>query len=193
MSKTSNLSVVPDAENKSQEKPTTQTIPFGIKAQYVKDFSFENPYAHEVMSKTNEKPDMNVTVNVNAKPLSENNYEVALQVNVKAKYGNKTAFLIELSYAGLFYIEEKKANILNLLLLVECPRLLFPYARNIISDTTRDGGFPPLFLQPIDFADLYKKKLQSLAQNQAKKEEKVENKEVKTEEKSDRKASSTVH
>ncbi len=135
--------------NESQERRVISNI------QYVKDLSFESPNAPISLRPAGEQPRIEVTVNINAQRLQEETFEVALQAVVSAKYGEKTAFLVDLTYAGVFTLEQIPENGREAILLVYCPTLLFPFARLIISDTTRDGGFPPLMVDPIDFASLY--------------------------------------
>tara|TARA_B100001093_G_scaffold422343_1_gene414884 strand:- start:141 stop:587 length:447 start_codon:yes stop_codon:yes gene_type:complete len=128
-----------------------------VNSQYIKDLSFENPNSPESLSNKDGLPQINVDINVFAKPLTKKLYEVTLSINGKATKKDLKIFEVELVYAGLFtlpYIdlnnsEEKK------IMLIEAPQLLFPYARSIVSNVTRDGGFMPLIIQPIDFYLLY--------------------------------------
>ncbi|MBZ6378109.1 protein-export chaperone SecB [Pacificimonas flava] len=138
-----------------------QQQPLGIEimAQYVKDLSFENPNAPESLSQHAGQPaiDIGVSVAVNEKgALSEGAYEVILHLKADAKTdeGQKTAFVIELAYGALFRLQNVPQNLLNFVLLAEAPRLIFPYARRVFADAVRDGGFPPLMLEPIDFMKL---------------------------------------
>ncbi|MBL0318818.1 MAG: protein-export chaperone SecB [Alphaproteobacteria bacterium] len=123
--------------------------------QYVKDLSFENPNSPISLRPSNEQPRIEVTVNINAQRLQGETFEVALQALVSAKFQEKTAFLVDLTYAGVFTLEQIPDEEREAILLVYCPTLLFPFVRRIISDTTRDGGFPPLMVDPIDFSNLY--------------------------------------
>lgn len=126
-------------------------------AQYVRDLSFENPNAPESLQEmANAKPDINVNVQVNARPMGEEGYEVALKISATAKVAKKTSFLVEVDYRGLFGARNVAKEQLEPLLLVECPRIMFPFARRILADATRDGGFPPLLLDPMDFSELYR-------------------------------------
>jgi preprotein translocase subunit SecB len=125
-----------------------------VLAQYVKDLSFENPAAP--MSLQGQKPALEVGVDVQARGLGVDQYEVLLRVRADAKSGTQTSFVCELAYAGVFMLKGIPAENMQPLLLIECPRLLFPFARRVVADTTRDGGFPPLLLDPIDFAALYR-------------------------------------
>lgn len=153
------------------EGPEGQLIQVGVLAQYVKDLSFENPGAPASLQKLGEtKPQIDVGVNVNARRLAEDRFEVDLKVTAKALQDNEPAFIAELLYSGIFAAVNMPAEALQPFLLIECPRILFPFARRIIADVTRDGGFPPLLLEPIDFATLYRQHLaqaQSEAQGQA--------------------------
>ncbi len=142
--------------------------PIAINGQYTKDFSFEAPNTPGIFSKMQKtEPKIGVSVDVNAARLNENTFESTVQLRVEAKVEDDTAFLLELTYSGNFTINVPQEH-LEPALLIECPRLLFPFARNIICDATRDGGFPPLMLQPIDFVAMYQ---QRVAQARAAQEE----------------------
>ena len=135
----------------------------GILAQYVKDLSFENPNAPAVYQWQGQ-PQMDVQVNIGVQGVGQDVHEVVLKIEVEAKGDQGTAFRVELLYAGLFALRNIPEEQLQPFLLAEAPRLIFPFARRIISDAVIDGGFPPLMLDPIDFASLY---MQSAAQQQA--------------------------
>jgi preprotein translocase subunit SecB len=142
--------------------PATGAQPsFKILGQYLKDFSFENPNAPQSLGQQQQNPDINIAVNVNAKNLGPNDYEVELQLDAKATAGGKILFAAELLYAGLFRLENFPANLVQAAALIECPRMLFPFARQIMADATRNGGFPPLMLDPIDFAAMYQKRMRA--------------------------------
>jgi preprotein translocase subunit SecB len=126
----------------------------GVLAQYVKDFSFENPNAPAVYQWQGQ-PQMDVQFNIGTQPVGQDVHEVALKVEIEAKGNEGVAFRIELLYAGLFALRNIPAEQLQPFLLAEAPRLLFPFARRLIADASIDGGFPPLLLDPIDFAGLY--------------------------------------
>jgi preprotein translocase subunit SecB len=134
-------------------------MPFTINAQYVKDFSFENPRAPQVFLGAGANPQVQVGVDVGARQLGDNVYEVTLVLNANAKSGEEAAFVVELSYAGVFTVTPLPQEQLRPVLLIEGPRLLFPFARAIIANATRDGGFPPLMIAPLDFADLYRRQV----------------------------------
>jgi len=135
----------------------------GILAQYVKDLSFENPNAPAVFQWQGQ-PQMDVQVNIGVQGVGQDVHEVVLKIEVEAKGDQGTAFRVELLYAGLFALRNIPEEQLQPFLLAEAPRLIFPFARRIIADTVIDGGFPPLLLDPIDFAGLY---MQTAAQQQA--------------------------
>jgi len=135
----------------------------GILAQYVKDLSFENPNAPAVYQ-WQSQPQMDIQFNIGTQNAGQDIHEVALKIDITAKSEEGTAFRIELLYAGLFALRNIPAEQLQPFLLAEAPRLLFPFARKVIADASTEGGFPPLRLDPIDFAGLY---MQRAAQQQA--------------------------
>lgn len=126
----------------------------GVISQYVKDLSFENPNAPGVFQWQGQ-PQIDVQFNIGAQKVGEDLHEVALRIEVSAKAAEGTAFAVDCLYAGLFAIRNLPEEQLQPFLLAEAPRILFPFARRIIADAVRDGGFPPLMLDPIDFATLY--------------------------------------
>ncbi len=130
-----------------------------VHAQYIKDLSFENPNAPSVLIEGSNQPDVEITVNVGAQLTGENQYEVTLNLAAKASTGETVMFLVDLTYAGLVTPEGASADEINPLIMIEAPRLLFPFARAIISDCTRDGGFMPLNIQPVDFVAVYQHNL----------------------------------
>ena len=125
-----------------------------ILTQYIKDLSFENPNAPASLQ-TEGAPRIDINVSVNAKRGGDNMYEVELKINAKATVGETVSFVIDLVYAGLFGLANVPEDALEPFLIIEAPRIIFPFARRIIADSVRDGGFPPLMLDPIDFASLY--------------------------------------
>ncbi len=132
-------------------------IPLMIRNQYVKDLSFENPRAPNALPQ-GQQPQMQVEVDVEVNARGANDHEVALSLNVTAKSGEETLFLIELHYAGLFQVANMPDEMRDLLLYIEGGRMLFPFARAIIANVTRDGALPPVLLAPMDFAALYQQK-----------------------------------
>lgn len=138
-----------------------QTAPIVVNAQYTKDLSFEVPGAPAVFARMQENaPDIKINIQVNAQNISENMFEVELSVEANCTVGDDTGFILELIYAGLFTINVADEH-RNPVLLIECPRLIFPFARNIIADTTRDGGFPPVMLGNVDFVQMYQQQLEA--------------------------------
>ena len=137
-----------------------------VHAQYVKDLSFENPNSPSVLIDGTNQPDVEITVNVGAKLINENQYEVTLNIVAKATSEETALFLVDLTYAGIVTPENTDANEVNSLIMIEAPRLLFPFARAIISDATRDGGFLPLNIQPVDFVAVYQHNMAQQANTQ---------------------------
>ena len=130
-----------------------------ILAQYLKDLSFENPAAPQSLAPQSTAPEISIGVNVNARNLAPTDFEVELQLEAKAQAQGKIIFAAEMKYAGLFRLENFPPDMLHPAVLVECPRMLFPFARQILAEATRQGGFPPLMLDPIDFAGMYQKRM----------------------------------
>ena len=141
----------PQAPNEGQNGAT----PAGLRvlAQYVKDLSFENPGHSPVQS----QPNIDLGIDVGATPHADGNglYEVSLKLSAKAVADGTVLFITELDYAGLFQLQNVPQAQLEPLLLIECPRLLFPFARRIVAEIKREGGFPPLLIDPVDFVQLY--------------------------------------
>lgn len=133
-----------------------------VLAQYVKDMSFENPNAPEVYQ-SNEQPQIDIKFDI-GRAQQGNAWEVVLRIQATAMRGDQTSFHVELSYAGLFGIKNISEDQLQPFLLIDGPAMLFPFARRILADAVRDGGFPPLMLDPIDFAGLYLQQQEQLQQ-----------------------------
>ena len=136
-----------------------------ILAQYVKDLSVENPSAPEVFS-WQVQPNLDVQFNLNVQGAGEGVHEVTLKFDISARSDNGVHFVVDLSYAGLFAIRNVPEEALPPFLLIEAPRLLFPFARQVIADATANGGFPPLLLDPIDFASAYMAQVEAAQQQQ---------------------------
>ncbi len=132
-------------------------------AQYVKDLSFENPNAPGIYQAP-EEPKIDVQFNIGSQPVGENVYEVALKIEISATMGDMTGYAVELLYAGLFGIRNVPEEHIAPFLLAEAPRLLFPFARRVVSDAIRDGNFAPLLLEPIDFGALYMQQAEQAAE-----------------------------
>jgi preprotein translocase subunit SecB len=125
-----------------------------INAQYVKDLSFENPRAPQSLMQPAAQPEVAINVDVKAQNLGPEVYEVVLTVTVNAHAQDTPIFIVELAYAAVVTVKNIPEAMLPAVLLVETPRLIFPFARAIIAEATRDGGFPPLMINPVDFAEL---------------------------------------
>ena len=144
-----------DGQEVTQDPAAAVQPQLNVLGQYIKDLSFENPGAPGVLKSPGQNPQLQVSVNVNAKPLPEDEFEVALVIEVHAKNDSGPIYNVELIYCGVFRLRNIPQNMLQPVLLVDCPALLFPFMRRVLSDVTRDGGFPPLMLDPIDFGRLY--------------------------------------
>ncbi len=141
---------------------------FSVKAQYVKDLSFEIPHAPDIFRRLTQSPAVTVNIDVNARPLpTANEYEIVLSINVKAERDGEEIFVVELSYGAVFEAINIPKEALQPALLIEAPRLIFPFARAIVADLTRESSLPPLLIQPIDFVQLYQQKLGAQTQGQA--------------------------
>ncbi len=152
-------------ENSKTKNITSQDLPkmdVEVASQYIKDLSFENPHQSKFLGKKLDSPKFDVNANVNVNHVREKLYEVELQINASAKFGEDTGFILELTYAGLLAIKEMDENMLYPFLMIEGPRLLFPFARKIVAETTLEGGYPPLALNPIDFVDLFRQRMEKM-------------------------------
>jgi preprotein translocase subunit SecB len=135
--------------------------------QYIRDLSFENIAVQKGLSAADGKPDVKVQINLDVQQRPGDRFEVALKVNVDSKVGDSQIFILELDYAGLFLIQNVPQEQLHALLMIECPRLVFPYVRRVVGDVTRDGGYPPLNLEQIDFLALYRQEMARRQQQSA--------------------------
>lgn len=127
-----------------------------VAAQYIKDLSFENPAAPV---NPNVRPQVELGVDLQARQAEADMFEVEMKVRISASADGKPAFLLELAYAGLFVLQNIPEEVRSQILLIEAPHLLFPFVRRIVADTVRDGGLPPLMIEPIDFSALYRAKM----------------------------------
>ena len=134
-----------------------------IVSQYIKDLSFENPNVQRLLAGPTEQPALRVEVNVNASKLADKSFESRIEFKAEATSNNTVIYDLELAYAGLFQIENLPEQALEPFLLINCPALLFPFLRRLVADLTREGGFPPLWLDPIDFAALFMQRRQGEA------------------------------
>ena len=128
-----------------------------INAQYIKDLSFENPHAPTSLRQQATPPAVEINVDVKAQVLAPENYEVVLTIKASARVQDEMLFIIELAYGAVATLRNVAPEMVSPIMLVETPRLMFPFARNIIAETTRDGGFPPLMINPIDFGELLRR------------------------------------
>ncbi len=145
-------------------------VKMSVLAQFIRDMSFENMVAQKGLTGGEVQPDIQVAVSLDArKRPTDHQFEVITKFRVtsKNKSNNDTLFLLELDYGGIFHVEGVAEEQLHPFLLIECPRLLFPFVRRIISDVTRDGGFPPLNIDTVDFLALYRQELARRAEAQA--------------------------
>jgi preprotein translocase subunit SecB len=128
-----------------------------VNAQYIKDLSFENPRAPQSLIQQTTQPSVDINVDVKAQNLGPEVFEVVLTINVTARTQEEPVFLVELAYGTVVTVKNVPQEMLAPLVLVETPRIAFPFARAIIANATRDGGFPPLMINPIDFAELLRR------------------------------------
>ena len=144
-----------EANGNAQDNNAPQ---LNVLIQFIKDLSFENPNAPNSLAPQEKSPNISIQVNVNARQLGETDYEVSLELEGSAGEGAGTLFKFELVYCGVFRIQNIPANDIPPVIMIECPRLLFPFARQIVADSVRNGGFPPLFIDPIDFLALFQQR-----------------------------------
>ena len=153
------MAETPNGANGEGAPPEAPRV--ALLTQYVKDLSFENPRAPLGLQQGQPRPEIQIQVDVQATQLGESQFEIVIELNANAKSGDNQVFLVELSYGGLFQLANIPAEAMQQLLLIQCPTLLFPFARRVIADATRDGGFMPLIIDPIDFSALFRRKLQT--------------------------------
>jgi preprotein translocase subunit SecB len=155
------------AEN-GNGKAAGAPIPIQAKVlnQYIKDLSFENPNIRKLMTGPGDPPTLKVEVNVNAERIDADVYESAIELKASATNNIGTVYVLETVYAGLFKVENVPEQALEPFLLISGPMTLFPFLRRLVADITREGGYPPLLLDPIDFAGLYFRRQQEIASAQ---------------------------
>ncbi len=149
------------------EKQSPPPVQVKVVGQYVKDLSFENPNIEKLMKEPGDTPNLQLSINVNAQNVGPDLYESVIDFNAHASNKLGTVYELELVYAGLFKIQNIPAQTLEPFLLVNCPSILFPFLRRIVADISREGGFPPLLLDPFDFGTLYMRRQQELAAKKA--------------------------
>lgn len=129
-----------------------------VLVQYVRDLSFENPNAPRSLGPRDKAPNIGIQVNVNAKQLAPTDFEISVTLDASAGEGADVLFKLDLDYAGVFRLTNIPADQVHPIIMIECPRILFPFIRQIVADATRNGGFPPLYVDPIDFLALYQQR-----------------------------------
>lgn len=129
-----------------------------VLVQYVKDLSFENPNAPRSLQPRENPPEIGIQVNVNARQMSTTDFEVSVTLDASASEGGEVLFKLEVDYGGVFRLVNIPADQVHPIVMIECPRLLFPFLRQVVADATRNGGFPPLYIDPIDFFALYQQR-----------------------------------
>ena len=151
-----------------QNAPQLSAPQLNVLAQYIKDFSFENPNAPRSLGPAPTPPAINIQINVGVGQLSATDYEVSLKLEGKAEGTDATIlFAFDLTFAGVFRIQNVPQDQVHPVVMIECPRLLFPFAREIIATAVRGGGFPPLLLDPVDFVSLYQQRVAQMQQQPA--------------------------
>jgi len=152
----------------TQPSAGAQTQPqLNVLGQYIKDFSFENPNAPRSLAPNQDQPAIQIQINVGVQQLADTDYEVSLKLDGKADSAGSVLFAFDLTFAGVFRIQNVPQETLQPIIMIECPRLLFPFAREIVATSVRNGGFPPLLLDPVDFVSLYQQRVAQMQSGQA--------------------------
>lgn len=157
--------------NEPQEAAATDTPEAGgpmlqVLVQYVKDASFENPHAPESLRGGLDAPEININIEIGRQMMGDDTVEVVLMLKCEARRGETVAFLAEIEYAGVFAFQGIGVEEVQPLIMIECPRLLFPFARQIMAEMTQNGGFPPIMLDPPDFAAMFRDEMMRRAAEQ---------------------------
>jgi preprotein translocase subunit SecB len=149
-----------------QPQPQGNAPQLNVLAQYIKDFSFENPNSPRSLAPSQTQPSITIQINVTVGQLAATDYEVSLKLEGKAETTDSATllFAFDLTYAGVFRIQNVPQEQVHPVVMIECPRLLFPFAREIIASAVRGGGFPPLLLDPVDFVALYQQRVAQMQQ-----------------------------
>src|SRR5262249_31339635 len=155
------------AQSASAQQGQAQQAQLSVLGQYIKDFSFENPNAPRSLAPTQTQPAINIQINVAVQQLAETDYEISLKLEGKAESAGTLLFAFGLTFAGVFRVQNVPQQTLQPLIMIECPRLLFPFAREIVATSVRNGGFPPLLLDPVDFVALYQQRAAQMQAPQA--------------------------
>ena len=156
-----------EPETKEQVSETQKAPMLSVLAQYTKDQSFENPNAPDSLRSGLSAPEIQINIEIGRQMLEGDNIEVTLMLKAEAKRGDKIAFIAELEYAGLFAFAGVSAEEVQPLIMIECPRLLFPFSRQIMAEMTQNGGFPPIMLEPPDFAGMFRDEMMRRAADQS--------------------------
>jgi preprotein translocase subunit SecB len=152
----------------AQSPAGAQGLPqLNVLAQYIKDFSFENPNAPRSLTPSQNQPAIQIQINVGVQQLADTDYEVSLKLDGKADSSGSVLFAFDLTFAGVFRIQNVPQESLQPIIMIECPRLLFPFAREIVATSVRNGGFPPLLLDPVDFVALYQQRVAQMEAGQS--------------------------
>ncbi len=149
-------------------KKDAQPFQVQVVGQYIKDLSFENPNIAKLLKEPGDNPNIKITVNVSSNKAGNDLFESSIDFNAQASNKHGVIYELELIYAGLFTLKNLPEQTLQPFLLINCPSILFPFLRRIVADITREGGFPPLLLDPIDFAALFMRRQKELAAKQGK-------------------------
>ncbi len=149
-------------DRQADAQPMAPQVSLAVIAQYVKDLSFENPRAPQVFGST-AAPQSTASVTVGTRQLAERTYEVTLNMRIEGKVNDEPAYIVELVYGGVFAVGAVPGELIEPLLMVEAPRLLFPFARGVAASATREGGFPQILINPIDFGAMYRNRVQAAA------------------------------
>jgi preprotein translocase subunit SecB len=156
-----------EPETKEQVSETQKAPMLSVLAQYTKDQSFENPNAPDSLRSGLSAPEIQINIEIGRQMLEGDNIELTLMLKAEAKRGDKIAFIAELEYAGLFAFAGVSAEEIQPLIMIECPRLLFPFSRQIMAEMTQNGGFPPIMLEPPDFAGMFRDEMMRRAGDQS--------------------------
>ena len=149
-----------DSINGHPDNQEANVPPLTVNVQYLKDITFENPNPIKAIQEAAEGPEISVSIDVRLDKLAEKTYEVSLHVSAEAKRKEDKLFIAEVEYAGIFTLGDLPEEAVHPVLMIECPRILFPYVRQIIANLTREGGFPALSLNPIDFVEMYRQQME---------------------------------
>jgi len=160
------------ADNKSpaegQQPQTPPPMQAQVVGQFIRDLSFENPNVIRLLDGPGDNPNLKIEVNVNAEHTRDDLFQSAIDFKAHATNKDGTIYIMECVYGGLFKLQNVPQQALEPFLLINCPTILFPFLRRLVADITREGGFPPLLLDPIDFGSLYLRRQQELAAQQGK-------------------------